>query len=199
MQEILVKKALFGKCYPDNFLFFIDWVRHLIITKRFILSHLTVNDVTERYLGWLNDSVTAKYISSRLNIFELRKYVLERCGRDDILFLGIHDKCTGLHIGNIKYEPVNSILGYAIMGILIGDSQWRGKGVAAEVLLATARWLNHNRHIKEIILSVDKKNISAIRAYSKVGFREKSTTYIKNTNCESTSMIWKLPNFSIFC
>lgn len=112
-----------------------------IDTERFHLRELGVEDATERYLGWFRDSAAAKYIPSAAATKELsdvRDYVRKRIGREDVLFLGIFDRTTGQHIGNIKYEPLDSRLGYAIMGILVGDPDYRGKGVAPEVLKASA-------------------------------------------------------------
>ena len=94
----------------------------MISTKRFLLRPLVENDATEKYLSWLDDANAKKYISfaeKTKSLSDLKQYVRDRIGRDDILFLGIFEKNTGLHIGNIKYEPVNSDLGYAIMGLLI--------------------------------------------------------------------------------
>lgn len=163
-----------------------------IISARFTLRPLEVDDVTERYSSWLSDQETSKYITARLDILELRKYVLERLNREDVLFLGIFDKHSGLHIGNIKYEPINSKLGYAIMGILIGDPDWRGKGVAIEVLHVTANWLHYNRNIKEIILGVNRYNFAAIQAYLKVGFVRQPSEYFTNNDSENVTLVWRL-------
>ena len=38
------------------------------------------------------------------------------------------------------------------MGILVGDQALRGKGLAGEVLLATAEWLKIHRAIHTIVL-----------------------------------------------
>ena len=106
----------------------------MISTKRFILKPLVEDDATERYLNWLDDADAKKYITFAEKtrcLSDLKQYVRDRIGREDILFLGIFEKNTRLHIGNIKYEPVNSESGYAIMGLLIGDPAYRGKGVAA--------------------------------------------------------------------
>jgi len=152
-----------------------------IITERFLLRNIEEKDVTERYLNWFQDSTTKRYISSAANIkslLDLRQYVKERVNRDDVLFLGIFEKNNQLHIGNIKFEPVNSEIGYAIMGILIGDPDYRQKGVGTEVLKVCTEWLKLNRKIKQIVLGVSKDNPGAIRSYEKAGFKISDTPFI---------------------
>lgn len=163
-----------------------------IFTNRFILRPLGVADVSDRYAGWLSDQSTSQYITARLNLADLRQYVLERSDREDVLFLGIFENKTGLHIGNIKYEPVDAELGYAIMGILIGEPDWRSKGVAAEVLLASAEWLSNYRNIKTIVLGVSRANTAAIRAYQKVGFIEETSRFIPSVAAKNMTMVLHL-------
>jgi RimJ/RimL family protein N-acetyltransferase len=151
-----------------------------------------VADVSERYAGWLSDQATSQYISAKLNLADLRQYVLERSDREDVLFLGIFEKETCRHIGNIKYEPVDAELGYAIMGILIGEPNWRAKGVAAEVLLASVEWLRQYRKIKQIVLGVSRVNTAAVRAYQKVGFIEEASRLLPSFAEENMTMVWHL-------
>jgi len=102
-----------------------------IRTERFLLRELTEGDVTQRYLDWLSDPESGRFIAAAATVrklSDLRQYVRERTGQSNILFLGIFEKASGLHIGNIKYEPVNSDSGCAIMGMLIGDPAYRNKG-----------------------------------------------------------------------
>lgn len=150
----------------------------LILTNRFLLKPLTVNDVGSRYEGWLADDKTSQFISARVSIFELKKYVMDRSVKKDVLFLGIFERYNGLHIGNIKYEPVNSDFEYAVMGILIGEKEWRGKGVAAEVIRSTAEWLRIHKKIKRIVLGVDNSNNAAISAYKKIGFADEPFEFL---------------------
>lgn len=164
----------------------------LISTNRFILKPLTINDATDRYVDWLNEPSTNQFISAKLTQTDLQNYIAERLNREDVLFLGIFSKKDGLHIGNIKYEPVDSLYNYAIMGILIGDPCWRGKGVAGEVIFASASWLYEKHNIREIILGVSRANTSAIRAYQKIGFIEKPTKFIPIKTAEKITMIWYL-------
>ena len=166
-----------------------------ICSARFHLRELALADVTERYLQWFRDAQAAKYIVAAADtraLSDLRQYVRERIDRSDVLFLGIFDRATGLHIGNIKYEPVNSEQGYAIMGILIGDPSYRGQGVAGEVLQASARWLRDHRHITQIVLGVDTDHAAAIRAYQAVGFVLEDTPHIPGPHPDSVTMVLHL-------
>lgn len=145
----------------------------IINTQRFQLKTLTINYVTEEYLSWFSYSKNVNkhivYAKKNANIEDLRQYVKSRENREDVLFLGIFTN-SGRHIGNIKYEPINFKRKIATMGILIGDEEWQGKGVASEVIKASSIYLKESHGIKYIILGVDKTNINAISAYKKIKF-----------------------------
>ena len=146
----------------------------IINTERFQLKSLTTKDVTEKYLSWFNQSKEIeKYISFAQEcegIDSLMQYVKDKKDREDVLFLGIF--CSlGQHIGNIKYEPIDLKNRAATLGILIGDKEWRGKGVASEVIKISGKYLKNNYGIKYIDLGVDKSNARAISAYEKINFK----------------------------
>ena len=88
----------------------------------------------------------------------------------DVRFFGIFEKITNAHIGNIKYEPINLIDRYAVMGVLIGDKKWRGRGVFSEVFSATAQYLGGLYGLKKIYLGVNSEHKQAIKSYQKSGF-----------------------------
>jgi aryl-alcohol dehydrogenase-like predicted oxidoreductase/RimJ/RimL family protein N-acetyltransferase len=145
----------------------------MIYTERFYIRQLKPEDVTQLYLDWFNDDIVRRYIttaSSTQTIQSLREYIVSRSGRETVLFAGVFLKESGAHIGNIKFEPINIEMKNAVMGILIGDTAWRARGVMAEVLDACFEWLHHNHGIETITLGVDKTNSAAIRAYKKAGF-----------------------------
>jgi RimJ/RimL family protein N-acetyltransferase len=144
-----------------------------IETRRFRLRALNAADATERYSRWLDEESARRYILSadeRHDVAALRAYIAEKSGREDVLFLGIFTREAGEHIGNIKYESVDPVAGRAVMGILIGEPAWRGKGVAEEVIDATAGWLHTRCGIREIVLGVAKDNPVGLKAYLKAGF-----------------------------
>jgi len=152
----------------------------IINTERFQLKSLTTENVTEQYLSWFSGSEEVveyiAYAKTNADINKLRQYVKEREDREDVLFLGIFTD-SGQHIGNIKYEPINLKDKSATMGILIGDQEWRGKGVATEVIKDSSKYLKENYNIKYIDLGVNKDNIAAVSAYKKMKFK-----VIKKTN-----------------
>ena len=163
-----------------------------IETPRFQLRELTLEDVTERYLGWFRDDEAESRIASAgatRTLSDLTAFVAARLERDDVLFLGIFDRTTGAHIGNLKYEPVNAAEGYAIMGILIGEPAYRGRGVAAEVLAASARWLRDRRQITQIVLGVSTDNERAIRSYQSAGFVIEASPHMPGPHPEYHTMV----------
>ena len=142
--------------------------------SRFFVRHLCDDDVNERYLYWLRDTAAKEYIEyakEKRQIEELITYVQEKNDSETAIFMGIFTLQNNIHIGNIKYEPIDLDNNIAEMGILVGDNNWRGKGVAPEVIKGTGNWLSKNLGIETITLGVSKENTNALRAYEKIGFK----------------------------
>ena len=159
----------------------------MIKTKRFLLRPLITNDVSNNYLSWLNkeESPYIEYVRNHSSMEELKAYVSERENRQNVLFLGIFTK-KKQHIGNIKYEPIDYKGKTAGMGILIGDSDWRGKGVAIEVIKASAHYLAERYGVTTIFLGVNPNHQVAVSVYKKIGFK------FKGHDKNNTKMIWQL-------
>ena len=164
-----------------------------IVTNRFLLRSITEDNVNEHYFGWINGSNKSQYIdysSQDRSIEELHAYVSKRIDDDSILILGIFVRETGNHIGNIKYEPIDFENKVSVMGILIVEKDWRGVGVASEVIKSSSEWLNKQFDINHIALGVDSKNIAAIKAYKKIGFKNKQTPCITITDKSQLTMVF---------
>jgi len=167
-----------------------------IQTSRFALRPLTPDDASERYSRWLDDEQARRFIVAARaphDLATLRLYIAQRCDRRDVVFLGIFVRTDGAHIGNIKFEPINEREGYAVMGILIGDAAWRGKGVVSEVLEASTAWLATHRGIREVVLGVERDHSAAIHAYEKAGFKIEVTHRITLEPSSQISMVRRVP------
>lgn len=144
-----------------------------IETSRFFLRPLEPADATERYASWFLDAEVKRYIAGAQvtpTVGDLRRYIEARAGKADVLFLGVFTKDGGTHIGNIKFEPVDRAASRAVLGIMIGDASWRGRGAALEVIVDVNAWLAKNWGIREIVLGVERAHAAAVRAYEKAGF-----------------------------
>lgn len=151
----------------------------LLHTERFFLRPLRVEDAGEHYLSWLADPTAVHIEASRTTreLAELARYVADKSGRPDVLFLGVFESASGRHIGNIKFEPIDREQGYAVLGMLIGDRDFRGRGVAGEIIAATTSRLRQEG-LREIVLGVARDNHAAIRAYEKAGFEIGDTQHL---------------------
>jgi RimJ/RimL family protein N-acetyltransferase len=119
---------------------------------------------------------TLKYFSTDIYIMCNTNLQISRLHPE---YLGIFDKITGKHIGNGKFEPINFDEKYAVFGILIGDVNFRGKGVVVEFIHACFHEILIPMNITKLVLGVNKLNRNAIKAYSKAGFMPSSRPVLK--------------------
>ena len=145
----------------------------VLATPRFVVRTLVEDDVSPVYLSWLHNAATAKFIETAgqdQTLQSLRDYVRQRLINENCEFFGVFERVTGLHIGNIKFEPISTDLDGAVMGVLIGDPAYRGKGVFAEVFKLTSEFVAEKFDVTRILLGVDEGNHAAVQAYAKYGF-----------------------------
>jgi len=163
-----------------------------IESGRFVLRPLAHKDVNERYLSWINGEGRSDYIEyskQKKSRSDIISYVDSKNDKEDILLLGIFVKETGEHIGYIKYEPIDFIARFSIVGILIGEENWRGRGVATEVIKHSSMWLHERFNMEKIVLSVNVDNIAAVRAYEKADFKKRKTPYIEIIHEKQLTMV----------
>lgn len=147
--------------------------------KRIILKLLTTNELTDRYISWLNDKEVTKYMFARhTTLAELKAYVTDKMKDKSCLFLGIFT-LSNEHIGNIKIEPIDYHLKTGILGMMIGEKHYWNKGYGNEALTLLLKHLFLDKKWNRIELGVEKEHVNAIRLYKKNGFKvvgQKDTT-----------------------
>jgi ribosomal-protein-alanine N-acetyltransferase len=154
-------------------------------SERFTLRVLKRTDASHTYLSWLTNPDSSQFIASARStwtIDRLREYISEIEQKPRALFFGIFLRESGRHIGNIKFENIGEPTGCAELGVLIGDTNWRGKGVFGEVFKTLQQVLSENFGIKKIYLGVESENHAAIRSYLKSGFINSSDKYFLSKN-----------------
>jgi RimJ/RimL family protein N-acetyltransferase len=146
-----------------------------ILTARFSLRTLDLSDNLEKYLSWMQDVSSNPFIMSARSDYtleDLKIYVNQVNANPEITFFGIFERESKMHIGNIKFSQINAAIGSVEVGILIGEKEWRNKGVGQEVMIACNRWLKNQCSIQKVVLGVNLDNIAGIMLYKKLGFTQ---------------------------
>lgn len=142
------------------------------------LRELTKEDLTDRYLGWLNDRETVKFLESGrspVSMDELEKFHTKITeSKNDVMF-AIFDKDSNSHIGNIKLGNINWDHRYADLGILIGEKEFRGKGYGSEAINLVLEYAFNRLNLNKVNLCIYADHTSAIKLYEKAGFKKEGT------------------------
>ena len=75
-----------------------------------------------------------------------------------------------MYTGNIKNEPICFNLKEVVMGVVIGNTFWRGENDFNEIFSASQQRLTDNYSIKTTVLGVEETSIATARACDKAGF-----------------------------
>ncbi|QFI54235.1 GNAT family N-acetyltransferase [Aeromonas simiae] len=140
---------------------------NLIITIR----TLTNSDITPQYCNWLNDKETNQYLESRFtewNIQSLLDYFYEKNKSE--LMLAIIDNDTGIHIGNIKVSEIDKHHHRAEIGIIIGDKNSWGKGIATTAIGIVADYCFNTLNLHKLTAGAYAENLASINAFINNGF-----------------------------
>jgi len=148
-------------------------ISHTILRGDLIyLRYIKLSDVGDRYLSWLNDSEVMESIAtSNYNLKNLRLYVKDKISNKDTHFFAIILKNRNLHIGNIKLDFHDSKANVSELGVLIGDKDFWGKGIAKEACSLLLNYGFNILKIRKIYLAVYEHNLSAINLYKSLGFQ----------------------------
>ena len=143
-----------------------------LIGERIYLSPRNAED-TEKFTEWLNDLETTDYIGRSATIITLeeeRKYFEDSTNKENSFFITTLDEDK--LIGTISLENFNPINRNAVLGIFIGDKEYRSKGYGKEAIELILDFGFNYLNLHEIKLDVMAFNERAIKCYKKCGFKE---------------------------
>lgn len=105
------------------------------------LRALTMGDLSEAYLGWLNDPEILRYRAPKAfpsTQAGMEQYVMS-LGRSNDLVLAICLKADGRHVGNIALTQLLWVHRSAELSILLGDRNLHGQGIGRDAITALTR------------------------------------------------------------
>ncbi len=144
-----------------------------ITSERLLFKTLSNEDVSERYLGWLNDPNVNRFLETRFTpqTKETCEKFVSDVENDPASYLfGVFDKVTLEHIGNIKLGFINTHHQSGQLSLFIGEKSCWGKGYATESIRCITKWGFEVLELERIEAGCYDTNIGSLRAFLKVGY-----------------------------
>ena len=129
-----------------------------------------------RFLCWLNDPEVRQFLlmHAPLSRAKEERWFEEQLSRTDELILAIEVQKDGewIHIGNIGLHRIDLKNRTAILGIVIGEKDFWGRGYGREAIRVLLRYAFFELGLHRVELETFAFNERALRCYRAVGFKE---------------------------
>ncbi len=142
-------------------------------TSRLRIVPFSEQLLTERYVGWLNDTDVVRFSEQRH-----RQHSLESCtayfrsfANSPHFFCAILLRASGLHIGNLSVS-VDTANRVADISILLGDRNCWGQGIGAEAWQSIQDELLANQGIRKVTAGTMAINHGMLSVMKKCGMEE---------------------------
>lgn len=144
-----------------------------LVGERIYLSPVSMDDV-EIFTKWLNDLEVTDYIgrSSALQTLEGEKDWVQNQVKNAEYLMTIVTTDNDQAIGNISLVDINNLNRTAVLGILIGEEEYRSKGYGAEAIKLLLDFAFNYLNLNSVSLTLLEGNERAKKCYEKVGFKE---------------------------
>lgn len=144
-----------------------------VFSERLLFRTLCKDDVTERYVGWLNDYEVARFLETRFvpqTLTSCIKFVSDMESDPGSHLFGIFDKESLEHIGNIKLGFINDNHKSGQLSLFIGEKSRWGMGYATESIRCITKWGFETLGLERIEAGCYDENMGSLRAFLKVGY-----------------------------
>ena len=135
---------------------------------------LQETDVTEDYVGWLNNPDVNRFLESRFAVHtreSVREFVRGHLLDPASLFCGIRSGAhSWKHVGNIKLSPIDRHHRIAELGIMIGDEFAWGKGIGTEAIRVMAGIARSELGLRKLTAGAYGSNAGSLIAFQRAGF-----------------------------
>lgn len=142
--------------------------------ERITLRPLTVADVSDAYVCWMNDPVTNRFMETRWRAHirsDVEAFVAEKLASSADHLFGIFLNAEGRHIGNLKIGPIDYNHSRGELSYFIGDEAARGQGFASEAVALGVRIGFAQLGLHKLTAGIYARNGESGRVLSKNGFK----------------------------
>lgn len=134
------------------------------------LKELRPEDVTDKYVAWMNDPQTNRYLESRdekHTLKGIREYVLYMLQSEDDYLYGIF--YGNEHVGNIKLGSLHHRYRRADIGLVIDKSYW-GQGVGTRAIFIVEQIAFKEKGLHKLEAGIYEENKGSLNAFLKNGW-----------------------------
>lgn len=145
-----------------------------LIGEKVYLRGVAVDDVSEKYLRWMNDPQVTKYMGWRAfpsSKEAIKDYIESRRGESS-LFLAIVEKETDEHIGNVHLGPIDWVHRRAELAMLLGETDFWGQGYMSEVFALITQHAFECLNLHKLKAGTEVGNSGAVKVFQKSGWIE---------------------------
>lgn len=134
------------------------------------------HDDLPHFVRWINDPEIRRFMTMRypLSMTEEENWWDSFLARQNDHIFAIEAR-DGNYIGNIGLHGVERENRRAMLGIIIGDKAYWGKGYGTDAIRAMLGWAFGYLNLNRVWLTVYAYNERAIQCYLKSGFRHEGT------------------------
>jgi len=131
------------------------------------------------FVRWFNDPEVRRYILvyEPMSRAKEERWFEEQLSRQNEILLGIEvkDGDRWVHIGNIGLHRIDWKNRFAVLGVVIGEKAYWGRGYGTEAVRTLLRFAFLELGLHRVELETYSFNPRAIRCYEKAGFRHEGT------------------------
>ena len=143
----------------------------LVCLVPFTVEHLQAPE----YLAWLRDYEVVKTINrpeylETIPFEEVKRYVEALWESDTDIFLAVTHRTCKRFVGTVRAARIDLKTLTADLGILIGDRNYWGSGVATDALSVLADYLFHELGLRRLTAGLLEPNKAMLRVFEKLGF-----------------------------
>ena len=143
--------------------------------NRILLKQLNPEDVSDRYVRWLNDSEVNKFLEIRhstpLTKQDAIKFVID-CEKHHRHHWGIF--FNNEHVGNISCNAYNHIYRWVDISSLIGEKKYRASNLAKFALAGAIEYLFTVSNFHRIQAGTYSVHFSGITLLTNLGFKKEA-------------------------
>ncbi|MCA9803799.1 MAG: GNAT family N-acetyltransferase [Cyanobacteria bacterium HKST-UBA02] len=146
-----------------------------LLGQNIYLKALTVDEITDSYLSWLNDENVCRFNSHHVFPYTragAEAYVSGLENSRDSLVLAVYVRDKDIHIGNISLGSIDFLHRNAEFAILMGEQDYWGRGLAKEAALLIVRHGFETLNLHRVYCGTSAENVAMQKLAAYMGMLE---------------------------